>query len=260
MTFVVWHSDKVVHASIKNAYYTPPGVTAYTAPPLALLTANPLWLHSMEKRNYSPFDRLLINMDIGIRTVLGGVHTTARPNPAEGVAEQAMSKSERDLAGRFMRINHAGEVAAQGLYQGQALTARLSKVRAQMEQAALEENDHLDWCKKRAIELGKSTSLLDPFWYLGSLAIGATAGVAGDKWSLGFVAETERQVVKHLDNHIRRLPEHDGKTRAILQQMKIDEGKHATAAVKSGGAQLPAPIKKAMQLASKVMTKTAFWI
>ncbi|KPJ92022.1 MAG: 2-octaprenyl-3-methyl-6-methoxy-1,4-benzoquinol hydroxylase, partial [Gammaproteobacteria bacterium SG8_11] len=166
----------------------------------------------------------------------------------------------KDLAGRFMRINHAGEVAAQGLYQGQALTARLPKVRAQMEQAALEENDHLDWCKKRATELGKGTSLLDPFWYMGSVVIGAAAGAAGDKWSLGFVAETERQVVKHLDSHLRRLSEHDEKTRAILQQMKADEGRHATSAVKSGGAELPTPIKKAMQLASKVMTKTAYWI
>ncbi|MCG6968525.1 MAG: 2-polyprenyl-3-methyl-6-methoxy-1,4-benzoquinone monooxygenase [Gammaproteobacteria bacterium] len=214
----------------------------------------------MKTRHYSPFDQLLINFDTGMRTVLGGVHTTGRANPATNVAQHELSKSEQDLAGRLMRINHAGEVAAQGLYQGQALTARLPKVRAHMEQAALEENDHLDWCKKRAAELGKRTSLLDPLWYLGSVAIGAAAGAAGDKWSLGFVAETERQVVKHLDSHLQRLPQHDEKTRAILQQMKIDEGKHATSAVKSGGAQLPAPIQKAMQLVSKVMTKSAYWI
>ncbi|WP_455212761.1 2-polyprenyl-3-methyl-6-methoxy-1,4-benzoquinone monooxygenase [Kaarinaea lacus] len=214
----------------------------------------------MKTRHYSPLDHLLINVDTGLRTLLGGVHTTGRKNPADSAEEDNLSKSEKDLAGRFMRINHAGEVAAQGLYQGQALTARLPQVRAQMEQAAMEENDHLDWCKKRATELGKGTSLLDPFWYLGSLAIGAAAGAAGDKWSLGFVAETERQVVKHLDSHLQRLPEHDQKTRAVLQQMKADEGEHATSAVKSGGAELPAPIKKAMQLASKVMTKTAYWI
>jgi ubiquinone biosynthesis monooxygenase Coq7 len=214
----------------------------------------------MAKRDYNPLDRLLINLDIGLRTVFGGVHTTGRENPARSVEEPDLTGKEKDLAGRFMRINHAGEVAAQGLYQGQAMTARLPKVRTQMEQAALEENDHLDWCEKRAKELGKNTSLLDPFWYLGSVAIGAVAGIAGDKWSLGFVAETERQVVKHLDGHLQRLPEHDEKTRAILQQMKTDEGKHATSAIKSGGAELPAPVKKAMRLASKVMTKTAYWI
>lgn len=214
----------------------------------------------MTKRHYTPLDRLLINADIGLRTILGGVHTTGRQNPAHGVQDSDLSDSQKDLAGRFMRINHAGEVAAQGLYQGQAITARLPKVRSQMEQAALEENDHLDWCEKRAKELGKNTSLLDPFWYLGSVAIGAAAGLAGDKWSLGFVAETERQVVKHLENHLQRLPEHDEKTRVILQQMKSDEGRHATNAVISGGAELPGPIKKAMQLASKVMTKTAYWI
>jgi ubiquinone biosynthesis monooxygenase Coq7 len=213
----------------------------------------------MKSRNYSPFDQLLFNLDTGLRTVFGGVHTTGRKNPADLAEEHDLLKSEKDLAGRFMRINHAGEVAAQGLYQGQALTARLPKVRIQMEQAALEENDHLDWCKKRATELGKGTSLLDPFWYLGSVAIGAAAGAAGDKWSLGFVAETERQVINHLDSHLKRLPESDQKTRAILQQMKTDEGRHATSALKSGGAELPAPIKKAMQLASKVMTKTAYW-
>jgi len=214
----------------------------------------------MTKRHYNPLDRLLINLDTGLRAVLGGVHTTGRENPAKSVEEHSLSESEKDLAGRFMRINHAGEVAAQGLYQGQAITARLPKVRLQMEQAALEENDHLDWCKKRAKELGKNTSLLDPFWYLGSVAIGAMAGIAGDKWSLGFVAETERQVVRHLDSHLKHLPGHDEKTRAILEQMKADEGKHATSAMKSGGVELPGPVKKAMQLASKVMTKTAYWI
>ena len=217
-------------------------------------------LQPMKPRLYSPIDQILINLDTGLRTILGGVHTTGRKNPADAATEQVLSEREKDLAGRFMRINHAGEVAAQGLYQGQALTARLPKVRAQMEHAAQEENDHLDWCKKRAAELGKRTSLLDPLWYMGSVAIGAAAGAAGDKWSLGFVAETERQVVKHLDSHLQRLAEQDEKTRAILQQMKLDEGRHATSAVKSGGAELPTPIRKAMQLASKVMTKTAYWL
>ena len=213
-----------------------------------------------KQRDYNPIDRLLINLDTGLRTIFGGVQTTGRPNPADSVAEQDLSSSEKDLAGRLMRINHAGEVAAQGLYQGQALAARLPKVREQMEQAAIEENDHLDWCKKRGQELGKRTSMLDPIWYIGSVAIGAAAGLAGDKWSLGFVAETERQVVKHLDGHLQKLSEADQKSRAILEQMKIDEGEHATNAVKFGGAELPPPIKNAMQLVSKIMTKTAYWV
>ncbi len=129
-----------------------------------------------------------------------------------------------------------------------------------MERAALEENDHLDWCEKRAKELGTHVSAFNPVWYAGSAAIGALAGLAGDKWSLGFVAETEKQVVKHLEEHLEQLPEHDEKSRAILEQMKEDEGRHATVALEAGGAELPYPVKKMMGLMSKVMTRTAFWI
>jgi ubiquinone biosynthesis monooxygenase Coq7 len=216
-------------------------------------------------RHYSPLDKLFIQLDTGLRTIFGGVTSSGRPNPANAVpgsaaADAELSEADKTLAGRLMRINHAGEVAAQGLYQGQALTAKLPRVRGQMEQAAIEENDHLEWCRKRATELGTHTSYLDPFWYLGSVAIGAGAGLAGDKWSLGFVAETERQVVKHLEGHLQRLPQHDTKSRAILEQMKIDEGHHATGAVAAGGVELPLPVKQAMGLASKVMTKTAYWI
>ena len=146
------------------------------------------------------------------------------------------------------------------MYQGQALTARLPQVRQQMERAALEENDHLDWCEKRAKELGTHVSVLNPAWYAGSTAIGALAGLAGDKWSLGFVAETEKQVVKHLEEHLEQLPEHDDKSRAILEQMKEDEGRHATVALEAGGTELPDPVKKLMGLASKIMTRTAFWL
>lgn len=206
-----------------------------------------------------------MQLDTGIRTVFGGVTHTNRTDPSNSVAEAAevdsqLNTAEKTLAGRLMRINHAGEVAAQGLYQGQALTAKLPQVRIQMEQAALEENDHLDWCRRRAETLGTHTSYLDPFWYAGSVAIGATAGIAGDKWSLGFVAETERQVVRHLEDHLQQLPDHDLKSRAILEQMKIDEGQHATTAIAAGGAELPTPVKKLMGLMSKVMTRTAFWI
>ena len=215
---------------------------------------------SHSPRNYSPMDQLLMGLDIGVRTLLGQPKITERPNPAKGQPETELADSERELAGRLMRINHAGEVAAQGLYQGQALTAKLPKVRVQMERAALEENDHLDWCERRAKELGTHVSYLNPAWYAGSVAIGALAGLAGDKWSLGFVAETEKQVVRHLEDHLQRLPKHDAKSRAILEQMKEDEGHHATVALEAGGAELPYPIKKLMGVTSKIMTRTAFWL
>lgn len=211
-------------------------------------------------RNYSTIDRLLMNLDTGLRTVFGKPITTERPNPANDIAEGELSEADRDLAGRLMRINHAGEVAAQGLYQGQALTAKLPEVRKKMQRAALEENDHLDWCEGRAKDMGTHTSYLDPLWYAGSVTIGALAGLAGDKWSLGFVAETEHQVVRHLDSHLAQVSDQDQKTRAILEQMKEDEGRHATVALKAGGSRLPLPIKKFMALTSKVMTKTAYWI
>lgn len=201
-----------------------------------------------------------MGIDTGVRTLLGKPVVTERPNPGKAGAETELSHAERDLAGRLMRINHAGEVAAQGLYQGQALTARLPQVRTQMERAALEENDHLDWCESRAKALGTHVSCLNPLWYTGSMAIGALAGLAGDKWSLGFVAETEKQVVKHLHEHLQRLPETDTKSRAILEQMKEDEGHHATVALEAGGVELPYPIKKLMGVVSRVMTRTAFWI
>jgi ubiquinone biosynthesis monooxygenase Coq7 len=160
----------------------------------------------------------------------------------------------------LMRVNHAGEVCAQALYQGQALTARREETRKQMEQAAKEENDHLTWCRHRIHELGGHTSLLNPVWYTGSLAIGAATGLLGDKWSLGFLAETEKQVVKHLDGHLQRIPEGDTRSRAILEQMKVDEAQHRTTALNSGGSELPDTVKKLMTLASRVMTTTAYRI
>ena len=214
----------------------------------------------MNSRHYSLADKFLMHIDTGLRTVLGRPQTTERPNPAADIEETELTEAEKDLAGRLMRINHAGEVAAQGLYEGQSLTARLPEVRDKMERAAMEENDHLAWCESRINELGSHKSYLSPFWYGGSLAIGALAGLAGDKWSLGFVTETENQVVRHLDNHLAQLSEKDQKSRAILEQMKEDEGHHATTALHAGGAELPDPIKKLMTLTSKVMTKTAYRI
>ena len=208
-------------------------------------------------RRLSAIDELLINFDHGLRTVFGTPPTTERPDPAATIAEAELDDSERRLAGDLMRINHAGEVSAQGLYQGQALTAKLPKVRTAMERAALEENDHLDWCARRVDELGTHTSYLGPLWYAGSFGIGALAGIAGDRWSLGFVAETEHQVVRHLDEHLQQLPQQDEKSRAILEQMREDELHHATVALEGGGAALPTPIKALMGVMSKVMTGLA---
>lgn len=214
----------------------------------------------MNKRNYTPVDTLIGNLDNAMRTLFARPQTTARPNPAADINDVEMSVSEKKLAAGLMRVNHAGEVSAQGLYAGQAFTARLPDVREKMEQAALEENDHLEWCERRLDELSSHKSLLNPVWYLGSFAIGAAAGIAGDKWSLGFVAETEHQVVKHLNEHLNKLPEHDAKSRTVVEQMKQDEAHHATVAMQHGGAQLPHPIKTMMGVMSSVMTTLAYKI
>jgi ubiquinone biosynthesis monooxygenase Coq7 len=214
----------------------------------------------MTTRDYSPFDQFLIHIDKAVRTVFGSPPVTERANPADAQPEAELSTTEQRLVTGLMRVNHAGEVSAQALYQGQALTAKLAEVRGKLERAAMEENDHLAWCEHRLKELDSHTSLLNPLWYAGSFAIGALAGLAGDKWSLGFVVETERQVVKHLQKHQERLPVQDHKSRAILKQMEEDEFHHATTALNAGGAELPAPIKKAMRLTSKVMTTTAYYI
>ncbi|MGH8321811.1 MAG: 2-polyprenyl-3-methyl-6-methoxy-1,4-benzoquinone monooxygenase, partial [Gammaproteobacteria bacterium] len=181
-------------------------------------------------------------------------------NPAAKHADNALSEQERRLSGRLMRVNHAGEVAAQALYQGQAFTAHSDAVRSGMAQSAAEEIDHLAWCEQRLQELDASTSRLDPLWYLGSFAIGAAAGVAGDKFSLGFVAETERQVVGHLDKHLQCLPAGDHKSRTILKQMQQDEARHSSIATQAGGSTMPEPVRTLMRLTSKIMTGTAYWV
>ena len=212
-------------------------------------------------RHYSFLDQFLIEANKALQTVHARPSGTTRANPASMVtANETLSTRNRSNAGRLMRVNHAGEVAAQGLYQGQAMTAQNPKIREQMQRSAEEENDHLAWCDQRIEELGTHRSYLGPFWYFGSYAIGALAGLAGDRWSLGFVRETERQVVKHLENHLERLPPDDGKSRAILKQMQIDEAHHSHVAQQAGAVELPSPIKGVMKLVSRVMTRSAYWI
>ncbi len=198
--------------------------------------------------------------DRALKTIFGKPETTDRPIPDANIKEHDLSATEQAQSIRLMRVNHAGEVSAQALYQGQALTAKLPKVRQSMEQAAIEENDHLLWCQQRVHYFGGHTSLFNPLWYANSFAIGAIAGKIGDKWSLGFVAETEKQVVKHLDEHLQKISSNDEKSRAILEQMKQDELRHGTVALEAGGAELPQPIKLAMGIMSKVMTKTSYWV
>ncbi len=180
--------------------------------------------------------------------------------PVPGTPGEPLQGPERRLAAGLMRVNHAGEVAAQGLYHGQALVARDPSVRALLEKAASEETDHLAWCEERLRELNDRRSLLHPFWYAGSFAIGAMAGLASDRVSLGFVAETERQVERHLDSHLERLPAADARGRAILETMRADEQAHGELAQRAGGVNLPAPVRIGMHLASRVMTGTARWL
>ena len=211
-----------------------------------------------QPRNLSPLDRLFGQLDDALRTVCAAPQA-ARANPADGKSDDA-DAAGRTHAARLMRVNHTGEICAQALYQGQAMTARLDAVREKMEQAAQEENDHLAWTAQRIQELGSHTSYLNPFFYTGAFGIGACAGLVGDKWSLGFLAETERQVVEHLTGHLGRLPPQDQRSRAIVEQMRDDEGRHATLAIESGAAELPGPVKQLMRLASRVMTTTAHWL
>jgi len=205
------------------------------------------------------FDRLIIEFDKGLRTLFAPA-ASVRPLPGKQLDEAQLNEAEKKLAAALMRVNHSGEICAQALYQGQALTARNPVAKAALEQAAQEETEHLNWCETRIHELGSHTSYLNPLWYAGSFAIGALAGILGDKWSLGFVAETERQVVRHLEGHLQRLPAEDGKSRTILEQMRDDEGRHATVAIESGGAELPEPVRQAMRCSSKFMTRTTYWI
>jgi len=209
-------------------------------------------------RSFSLVDRFLIPADQALRTVFGKV-SASRPYPADGIAETVASPDRREVAA-LMRVNHSGEVAAQALYQGQAFAANSPATREALMEAGREETDHLAWCVRRIDELGGRTSLLNPLWYAGSFGIGALAGLAGDKTSLGFVAETERQVVEHLDRHLQLLPERDARTRAIVEQMSSDEERHGRSAMSAGGALLPSLVRSLMKLTAKVMTRTAYWV
>lgn len=204
-------------------------------------------------------DKLVVEFDKGLRTLFAPA-PTLRPLPGDDLPDAELSAEEKSRTVSLMRVNHCGEICAQALYQGQALTARNEEVKAALVQAAWEETEHLNWTETRIKELGGHTSFLNPLWYTSSLAIGALAGALGDKWNLGFLAETEHQVEKHLESHLESLPQQDEKSRAILEQMKIDEIHHANTALEHGGAPLPLPVKAAMKLSSKIMTKTAYWV
>ena len=214
----------------------------------------------MKEKRFNSTDQFIIGFDQALRTLFGRPLVTERPNPSNDLPEADLSEQEQDLTARLMRINHTGEVCAQALYQGQALTAKLPEVRHRMERAALEENDHLDWCESRLKALDNRKSLLNSFWYASSFLLGAAAGLAGDKWSLGFVAETEHQVEAHLNDHLQRMPAQELKSRAVVEQMKEDEIHHAKMALEAGGAALPGPIKLAMKLTSKLMTGSVYYL
>jgi len=203
-------------------------------------------------------DDLIFHFDKALRT-LALPALSERPLPGESLQEMTLSETETRFSAALMRVNHSGEICAQALYEGQALTAREGSVQQALQKAATEETEHLAWTERRIEELGGRKSLLNPLWYGGSFALGTLVGLLGDKWNLGFLAETEHQVERHLEQHLQLLPQQDLKSRAILEQMKSDEASHATTAISQGAAELPLPVKLAMRLASKVMTKTAFW-
>ena len=214
----------------------------------------------MTNRELSAIDRLLAGANDALRTIAAPAGQATRPSPTTAVAAGELNATQRSHAAGLMRVNHAGEVAAQALYKGHAAVARDSTVEAQMQQAADEEFDHLAWCEQRLHELGEIPSRLSPLWYTGAFAIGAASGMLGDKWSLGFIAETERQVCDHLDSHLQGLPEADAKSRAIVTQMRDEEHKHGEDAVAAGAAELPRPVKQLMRVTAKIMTRTAYWV
>lgn len=204
-------------------------------------------------------DNLCVQVDLALRTLFCKAKAH-RPSPAENVADLCLKPEEKQLAARLMRINHSGEVCAQALYAGQSVTAKLPEVREQMEQAAIEETDHLAWCEDRLTELNSRPSILNPLLYASSWIIGAVSGAISDRWSLGFVAETEKQVVSHLDSHLEKLPAADLRSQAVIQQMRTDEEAHRNLAIQAGAANFPAPVKVLMNLTSKLMTKSVYWL
>lgn len=204
-------------------------------------------------------DHFIVEFDKALRTVFAKA-PTRRAVPGGDCPESILSAEERARAAALMRINHVGEICAQALYQGQALTSRSAAIRQALEHAAAEETEHLAWTERRIAELGGRKSLLNPLWYCGALSMGVLAGKLGDNWNLGFLAETERQVEAHLDHHLTELPLQDAKSRAIVEQMRLDEIAHAETAVRLGARKMPLPAKALMKLASRVMTRTACYV
>ena len=205
-------------------------------------------------------DRLITEFDTALKSISGGANSVRSVPKNEDHGKTTLSETERAHAAGLMRVNHVGEVCAQALYQSQKLLARDPQIQEMLNHSAQEEMDHLAWCETRLKELGSHTSYLNPFWYAGSFAIGLLAGLAGDQWSLGFVAETEKQVENHLQSHLETLPENDQQSRAIVQQMRLDEIEHGKEAIDAGGVVLPPVIQKLMQASSKFMTSTAYKI
>jgi len=214
----------------------------------------------MRERRLTLLDKLVGEADTVLRTLGAHGNTAGRPSPAEGHSETELTDADRRHVAGLMRVNHTGEVCAQALYQGQALTAKLPEVRDDMQQAAAEEVDHLVWCEERLKELDSRPSALNPAWYGLSFALGAAAGAVGDRVSLGFVAATEERVCNHLRDHLKELPEEDRKSRLILQKMLEDEERHGENALQAGGADFPRPVKDAMSAVSKLMTRSSYWV
>ncbi len=212
----------------------------------------------MQDRYLTPLDRLLAGANNALRTIAAPADRPARENPAVDIADFDLSDKQKSHAAGLMRVNHAGEVAAQGLYQGHATVARDANIEKQMQRAADEEFDHLAWCEQRLAELDASPSRLSPVWYAGAFVIGAASGILGDRWSLGFIAETEKQVCAHLDSHLDQLPDEDAKSRTIVKKMRDEEEEHGENAINAGAVELPEPVKRLMQLTAKVMTRTAY--
>lgn len=212
----------------------------------------------MQERQLTPLDRILAGANNALRTIAAPAGRPARRNPAAEISARELTPMQRQHSAGLMRVNHAGEVAAQGLYQGHAVVARDPDIEQQMQHAADEEFDHLAWCEQRLTELGENRSLLTPVWYTGAFVIGAASGLLGDKWSLGFIAETEKQVCDHLDSHLDRLPEEDSRSRAIVEQMRDEEQEHGDNAREAGAANLPEPVRQLMKLTARVMTNVAY--
>ncbi len=245
----------IVKPAERDVFTASSGTSYISSPELSAYECN-----LMSLRHYTVMDTILFQVDDTLRTVSGSPRSAGRPNPADETPQTNLSTPEQTQSARLMRVNHTGEICAQALYHGQALTAQCPELRAQLTQAAREEGDHLAWCKTRLKELNSHSSLLNPIFYAGSFVIGAINGKVGDGWNLGFLAETERQVVNHLEEHLNRLPPQDQKSRAILEQMRVDEMTHEKDAHNAGGMKLPLPIRLLMRATAKFMTKSTHWI